>query len=202
LPSAPTTAPATPRHAAPAAEGRHGEPGRRRHPDRIGKALFDAGYASEDNFTAPCDAELYLAATRESRQAGGLHDGKAPPAGKPGWQQMIARLDTPEGLALYKQRKAIIEPAFAQLFARFGRTPNYRGDMVTTELHLQAAGCNMLQVLNPSPPAGPGRQHQPCPGNRNENPAPRRHPDSAAATGVMRQPPLTECRVVMKSCAL
>ena len=39
-------------------------------PDRIGKAAFDAGYASEDNFTAPCDAELYIAVTRESVQAG------------------------------------------------------------------------------------------------------------------------------------
>lgn len=26
--------------------------------DPIGKVLFDAGYAAEANFTAPCDAEL------------------------------------------------------------------------------------------------------------------------------------------------
>jgi transposase len=116
-------------------------------PDQIRKALFDAGYASEDNFTAPCDAELYIAVTRESRQAGQLHDGKAPPSAQPGWQAMAARLDTPEGQALYKQRKAIIEPVFAQLFARFGRTLNYRGDMVTTEIHLQAAVHNMLKAI-------------------------------------------------------
>jgi transposase len=115
--------------------------------DKIGKALFDAGYASEENFTAGCDAELYIAVTRESRQAGTLHDGKAPPAAQPGWQAMAARLGTPGGQALYKQRKAIIEPVFAQLFARFGRTLNYRGDMVTTEIHLWAAAHNMLKAI-------------------------------------------------------
>ena len=40
----------------------------------------------------------------------------------PSWEQMAARLDTPEGKALYKQRGAIIEPVFAQLFARLGGT--------------------------------------------------------------------------------
>ena len=51
--------------------------------DQIGKALFDAGYASEDNFTAPCQAELYVAVTRESVQAGKLRDGTVPPAASP-----------------------------------------------------------------------------------------------------------------------
>ena len=60
---------------------------------------------------------------------------------------MAARLDTPEGQALYKQRKAIIDPVFAQLFARFGRTLHYRGDMVTTEIHLWAAVHNMLKAI-------------------------------------------------------
>jgi hypothetical protein len=68
-------------------------------PDRIRQALSDAGYASEDNFTAPCDAELYIAVTRESRQAGQLHDGAVPPGRQPGWQEMAAKLDTPEGQA-------------------------------------------------------------------------------------------------------
>jgi len=116
-------------------------------PDTIGKALFDAGYASEDNFTAPCQAELYVAVTRESRQTGKTGGGTAPPSSQPGWQAMAARLDTPEGRALYKRRKAIIEPVFAQLFARFGRTLNYRGDMVATELHLWAAVHNMLKAI-------------------------------------------------------
>ena len=116
-------------------------------PDQIGTTAFDAGYASEDNFTAPCDAELYVAVTRESVQAGKLRDGQAPPSSQPGWQAMAARLDTPEGQAIYKQRKAIIEPVFAQLFARFGRTLHYRGNMVATEIHLWAAVHNMLKAI-------------------------------------------------------
>ena len=116
-------------------------------PDRIGKAAFDAGYASEDNFTAPCDAELYIAVTRESVQAGQPGDGDSLASSQPGWQAMAARLDTPAGQALYKQRKAIIEPVFAQLFARFGRSLNYRSDMVATEIHLWAAVHDMLKAI-------------------------------------------------------
>jgi transposase len=112
----------------------------------IGAAAFDAGYASEDNFTAPCQAELYVAVTRDSVQAG-KPGGAAAPSGQPGWQVMAAKLDTPEGRAIYRQRKAIIEPVFAQLFARFGRHLNYRGDMVTTEIHLRAAVHNMLKAI-------------------------------------------------------
>jgi transposase len=115
--------------------------------DRIGKALFDAGYASEANFTAGCGADLYVAVTRESVQAGQQPGGTAPLCGQPGWQAMAAKLDTPEGRAVYRQRKAIIEPVFAQLFARFGRTLHYRGDMVTTEIHLWAAVHNMLKAI-------------------------------------------------------
>ena len=113
----------------------------------VGAALWDAGYASEDNFTAPCQAELYVAVTRESVQAGRQPGGTAPLCGRPGWQAMAAKLDTPEGQALYKQRKAIIEPVFAQLFARFGRALHYRGDMAGTELHLWAAVHNMLKAI-------------------------------------------------------
>jgi transposase len=114
---------------------------------RIRKALFDAGYASEASFTAPCQAELYVAVTRESVQAGQVKDGTAPLSGQPGWQAMAARLGTPEGQAVYKQRKAIIEPVFAQLFARFGRALHYRGDMVATEIHLWAAVHNTLKAI-------------------------------------------------------
>src|SRR4029077_10322673 len=115
--------------------------------DKIGAALWDAGYASEDNFTAPCQAELYVAVTRESVQAGQQPGGTAPLCGQPGWQAMAAKLDTPPGQALYKQRKAIIEPVFAQLFARFGRALHYRGDMVDTELHLWATVHNTLKAI-------------------------------------------------------
>jgi transposase len=115
--------------------------------DPIARALFDAGYASEDNFTAPCEAQLYVAITREARQTGRLRDGRAPASSLPGWQAMTARLDTPEGKALYKQRSAIIEPVFAQLFARLGRHLNYRDTRVDLELHLRAATHNLLKAI-------------------------------------------------------
>jgi hypothetical protein len=115
-------------------------------PGTIGKALFDAGYASDDNFTTACDADLYVAVTRESRQTGKDPSGQDP--ARQSWQQMAAKLDTPEGQAAYKQRKAIIEPVFAQLFARFGRALHYRGHMVTTEIHLWAAVHNMAKAIH------------------------------------------------------
>jgi hypothetical protein len=46
--------------------------------DPIGTALFDAGYASDDNFTTPSEAQLYVAVTKEARQTGRLRDGKPP----------------------------------------------------------------------------------------------------------------------------
>jgi Transposase DDE domain len=115
--------------------------------DPIARALFDAGYASEDNFTAPCEAELYVAITREARQTGRLRDGPPPASTLPGWQAMTARLDTPGGKALYRQRSAIIEPVFAQLFARLGRHLNYRDTRVDLELHLRAATHNFLKAI-------------------------------------------------------
>lgn len=115
--------------------------------DPISKALFDAGYASEENFTAPCEAELYVAVTREARQTGRLRDGSTPASSLPGWQAMTARLGTPEGKALYKRRSAIIEPVFAQLFARLGRNLNYRDTRVGLELHLWAATHNFLKAI-------------------------------------------------------
>jgi transposase len=114
---------------------------------RIKKALRDAGYASDANFTAGCETELYVALTRESRQAGRGTEGYAPAAMMPSWQQMAARLDTAEGKALYKQRGAIIEPVFAQLFNRLGRHLNYRGGKTDLELHLWAVSHNLLKAI-------------------------------------------------------
>jgi transposase len=118
--------------------------------DPIGKALFDAGYASDASFTAPCEPQLYVAVTREARQTGRLRDGRKPARMKESWQQMTDRLATPEGKALYKRRSAMIEPVFAQLFARLGRDLNYRGEHVSTELHLWAATRNFLKAIRAS----------------------------------------------------
>lgn len=128
--------------------------------DPVGKALFDAGYASQDNFTATCDAELYIAVTREARQTGRARDGIRPPAARASWQQMAARLDTPEGKALYRQRSAMIEPVFAQLFNRLGRHLNYRGSKADLELHLWAASHNLLKAIRTRARHDPAARYQ------------------------------------------
>jgi hypothetical protein len=74
--------------------------------ERPGKALFDAGYASEANFTSAWPAELSVAVTREARQTGRLRRGTAAPARKPRWQAMAARLDTPQGKAWISSEQA------------------------------------------------------------------------------------------------
>ena len=128
----------------------------------IGKALFDAGYASEENFTTACEAELYVAVTKEARQTGRTRDGKRPQKMKPSWQQMAARLDAPEGKALYKRRAGMIEPVFAQLFNRLGRHLNYRGEQVSTELHLWAATHNLLKAIRAQATATPTAELPPA----------------------------------------
>ena len=119
---------------------------------KIKRALFHAGYASEDNFTAGCEAELYVAVTREARQTGRLRDGHKPATMKDSWQQMAARLDTREGKALYRQRAGIIEPVFAQLFGRLDRDLHYRDTKIDLELHLWAATHNLLKAIRAQAP--------------------------------------------------
>jgi hypothetical protein len=60
---------------------------------------------------------------------------------------MAARLATPAGQNLYKRRAAQVEPAFAQLFARFGRYLNYRGrDAADAEIKLLGAVHNIAKL--------------------------------------------------------
>jgi transposase len=115
--------------------------------DQVLNALFDAGYASDANFTAGIAETLYVAVTREARQTGRSADGRAPGAMLPSWEEMAARLATEEGKQLYRQRAATIEPVFAQLTARLGRTLNYRGNLADAELALWAASHNILKAI-------------------------------------------------------
>jgi transposase len=112
----------------------------------IAKAVFDAGYASDANFTTAAEAGLYVALARESVQAG-RSDGRQPQSALPSWQDMAARLDTPEGKAVYKKRAATIEPVFAQLVSRLGRALNYRGAMIDAGLSSWAASHNLLKAI-------------------------------------------------------
>jgi transposase len=115
--------------------------------DEILKALFDAGYASDANFTLDIPGTLYIAVTREARQTGRSADGRAPDTMLPSWEEMAARLATQEGKQLYRQRAATIEPVFAQLTARLGRALHYRGNLADAELALWAASHNILKAI-------------------------------------------------------
>lgn len=114
----------------------------------IGKALFDAGYASDANFTAPCEPELYVSVRNEARQTGRLPGtgGKRIPS-LPSWQAMAARLGTTDGKDLCKQRSPMIEPVFAQLFSRLDRDLHYRDTKVDLELHLWGTSHNFLKAI-------------------------------------------------------
>jgi transposase len=107
-------------------------------PGRILKALFDAGYASDANFTLDIPEQLWIALSRT---------GGTPHGTLPSWQEMQARLDTPEGKELYKQRAATIEPVFAQLTQRLGRTLGFRGSLADAELALWATSHNILKAI-------------------------------------------------------
>ena len=75
--------------------------------------------------------------------------GRADGPGGPGrLEKMAARLATPAGKKLYKRRAGLVEPAFAQLFARFGRYVNYRGhDAVDAEVKLLGAVHNLAKLF-------------------------------------------------------
>ncbi len=119
----------------------------------------------------------------------------------PRWQPMTARLDTPEGKALYKQRAAIIEPVFAQLFARLGRALHYRGTIADPELHLWAASHNLLKAIRaraaaPPPPPPPSWPLPTEPGPTGDAGRAGRRPNAIRLANsedrVVRQPPYDE----------
>jgi transposase len=115
--------------------------------EQIRAWLADNGYASAANFAALEHLMLLVAVTGEASQAGRRGGGgRALPAG---WEKMAARLATPAGKKLYKRRAAQVEPAFAQLFARFGRYLSYRGrDAVDAEVKLLGTVHNIAKLLS------------------------------------------------------
>lgn len=125
----------------------------------VGKAAFDAGYASDANFTAEAGTELYVALGRDGgRGSSGRHLAGM----QQSWQDMAARLASPGGKAVYRKRAATIEPVFAQLTGRLGRDLHYRDDMVDAELSLWAASHNLLKAIK-AVTARESRQARPVP---------------------------------------
>jgi transposase len=111
----------------------------------IGTALFDAGYASEANFTAGCEAGLLVAVHNEAATCG--RDQAVAKTVPAAWAGMAATMATPGAKEACKKRQAIIEPVFGQLFARMGRNLNYRGEMARTERRLWGTTHNLLKYF-------------------------------------------------------
>jgi transposase len=111
--------------------------------------LADNGYASTAAFTELDHLMLLVAVHGEAAQAGRAGGAGAAAGLPPGWEKMAARLATPAGKRLYKRRAALVEPAFAQFFARFGRYLNYRGrDAADAEIKLLATVHNLGKLLD------------------------------------------------------
>ncbi|MCX4734398.1 transposase [Streptomyces sp. NBC_01363] len=107
--------------------------------------LADSGYASTAAFETLADLPLLVSVTSEAHQAGFATKRQHARGG----QHVTAdRLSTPNGRIQYRQRSALVEPGFAQLFQRFGRHLNYRGRRaVDTELKLLGTVHNLNKLV-------------------------------------------------------
>jgi transposase len=121
--------------------------------DEVGTLLFDAGYWSEANATAPGPDRL-IATTKDWKRRKQLRQQGAvtgpPPDDATPQEAMEHRLCTAEGAALYAQRAQTVEPVFGahkhnRGFRRFRR----RGlDAVKAEWLLINATSNLMKVFN------------------------------------------------------
>jgi Transposase domain (DUF772) len=101
---------------------------------RIRAWLAGNGYASAASFKELDHPMLLVAVRGEAAQTGRAGAAGALPEGR---EKMAARLAAPAGESLHQRRAALVEPAFAQFPARFGRYLNYRGhDAAGTEIKL------------------------------------------------------------------
>jgi transposase len=115
------------------------------------KVSADTGYFSEANVTGESvkDVDLYVATGRDKHDntAGTCSD--PPPAGAPAKEAMRHKLRTKAGRAVYKMRKAIVEPVFGQIKEQRGfRRFSLRGkEKVSREWKLVCAASNLLKLF-------------------------------------------------------
>jgi transposase len=115
------------------------------------KASADAGYFSEANVTdaAVTGIDLYIATGRDQHGDPTERTTGDAPAGATPREQMRHKLRTEAGRAVYKMRKAIVEPVFGQIkeqrsFRRF----SLRGKQnVSSEWRLVCAVSNLLKLF-------------------------------------------------------
>ena len=116
----------------------------------IGLLLFDAGYDSNANLTAPGPDRLIANAKRHKQESEARTNpaaGHPPPHATPR-QAMDHRLRTPEGIAAYRRRSATVETVFGHLKGVLGlRELLTRGRTnVTGEVTLAAAVFNLRRL--------------------------------------------------------
>jgi len=115
------------------------------------KASADTGFFSEATLTAKAVAgvDLYVPPERSHHTTPGASAPAATPAEDSVREQMRHKLNTPEGQAVYKMRKAIVEPVFGQIkdgrgFRRF----SFRGLVqVGAEWTLTCLTHNLLKLF-------------------------------------------------------
>jgi transposase len=115
------------------------------------KASADAGYFSEANVTheAVAGIDLYIATGRDKHGDPSEVAIGEPAAGSTPREQMRHKLKTEAGRAIYKMRKAIVEPVFGQIKERRSfRRFSLRGKQnVGAEWRLVCAVSNMLKLF-------------------------------------------------------
>lgn len=119
------------------------------------KVSADTGYFSEPNVTDESvkDVDLYVATGRDKHGgatvASAATGSDPPPAGASPQEAMRHKLRTEAGRAVYKMRKAIVEPVFGQIKeARGFRRFSLRGKQnVRREWRLVCAASNLLKLF-------------------------------------------------------
>jgi Transposase DDE domain len=113
----------------------------------VGTALFDAGYNSDANLTAPGPDRLIAQGTRRN-PTGGTPPPDPPDTTATPRQHMARRLSTDAGRTLYRKRAATVEPVNGHLKDRRGLRRFARRGLTAAlaELNLAALTTNLLRL--------------------------------------------------------
>jgi len=115
------------------------------------KVSADTGYFSEANVTneSAKDVDLYVATGRDKHEHVVEMSSDPPPADASPKEAMHGKLRTAAGRAVYKMRKAIVEPVFGQIKEQRGfRRFSLRGKLnVSREWKLVCAASNLLKLF-------------------------------------------------------
>ena len=123
--------------------------------EKVGVALMDAGYWSEENakaFSKPGAPEVLIATTKDWKQRKALRENPPPEGPMPEdlgpRERMEWKLLTPRGRALYKLRSQTIEPVFGQIKSARGcdRFMRRGQGAARSEWRLICAAHNLLKL--------------------------------------------------------